>query len=89
VAQTSSSVVNARLRERVVRLFELTACELLVESCFLGVVPFKFFDVPSSRNWSFCEVIEVVGSCPSFHYNSVGSLPVGSEFPFLRILLIS
>jgi len=59
------------------------------QSRLLGVVPFKFFGVPSSRKWAFCEVFEVVSPRPNFHCNFVGSLPVGNEFPYLIIILIS
>jgi len=35
------------------------------------------------------EILESVCSRSSFHPDSVGSLPIGGEFPFFRILLVS
>ena len=35
------------------------------------------------------EIFESVSPCTGFHSDSVGSLPVGCEFPFFRVLLVS
>jgi len=34
------------------------------------------------------EIFESVDPCTGFHSDSVGSLPVGCEFPFLGVLLV-
>ena len=34
------------------------------------------------------EIFESISPCSSFHPDSVGSLPVGCEFPFFRVFLV-
>jgi len=35
------------------------------------------------------EIFEYVSPCSGFHLDSVGSLPVGCEFPLFRVFLVS
>lgn len=55
----------------------------------LRVILFELFSVPSSWNFVSMKVFESVGSCPGFHADPEGVVPVGGEFPFFGVLLVS
>jgi len=65
---------------------------MYIRACWLvphlSVIPFEFFGIPSPRNCAFVKVFESVSFRPSFHSNTVGSLPIGGDFSLLRVLLI-
>ena len=46
----------------------------------LSVVFFEFFGIPCSWNDAFVEIFESICPRSGLHSDSVGSLPIGSEF---------
>ena len=91
MARLSFSVIAIRCLKSIefVVLNLLRTLELVGQVRSLSVVFFEFFGIPCSWNDAFVEIFESVCSRSGLHPDSIGSLPIGSEFSRFRILLVT
>jgi len=90
VAQLSFSVAAARCVKSMKFIVLNLVCtlEFVGQVCHLSVILFEFLGIPSSWDDAFVEIFKSVCSHPSFHPDSVGSLPIGGEFSLFKVFLV-